>query len=118
MAASVAVHCAEHVLYERVKTRSSADVDFRRQLDEREVRRGRGVEKHSERAAGVDEQARVKGQPERDAWFSHMQAAVAASPATAADKEALIAYFQTAATSLINRFPERGTQGASLGVIT
>jgi hemoglobin len=58
------------------------------------------------------------GQPERDAWFSHMQAAVAASPATAPDKEALNAYFETAATSLINRFPERGTPDAFIGVIT
>jgi hemoglobin len=58
------------------------------------------------------------GQPERDAWLAHMQAAVAASPATDADKQALNEYFASAATSLINRFPERGTQGASIGVIT
>jgi hemoglobin len=58
------------------------------------------------------------GQPERDAWFAHMQAAVLASPAAEPDKRALNEYFASAATSLINRFPERGTQGASLGVIT
>jgi hemoglobin len=58
------------------------------------------------------------GLPERDSWLQHMQAAVAASPATQSDKQALHDYFQTAATSLINRFPEHGTQGASIGVIT
>ena len=57
------------------------------------------------------------GQAERDAWLGHMQAAVAASPADEADKAALNTYFESAATSLINRFPERGTQGASVELI-
>ena len=42
------------------------------------------------------------GQPERDAWLAHMRAAVEASPASPADAAALTAYFESAATSLIN----------------
>jgi hemoglobin len=42
------------------------------------------------------------GIAERDAWLSHMRAAVEASPASPADAAALTAYFETAATSLIN----------------
>src|SRR5438270_11517914 len=42
------------------------------------------------------------GQAERDAWLIHMHAAVEASPASPADAAALLAYFETAATSLIN----------------
>jgi hemoglobin len=42
------------------------------------------------------------GQRERDAWLSHMRQAVKASDAAPADVEALLAYFETAATSLIN----------------
>jgi hemoglobin len=43
------------------------------------------------------------GQTERDAWLHHMLAAVRASAASPADAEALSAYFETAATSLINQ---------------
>jgi hemoglobin len=43
------------------------------------------------------------GQLERDAWLRHMHAAVQASDASPADAEALLAYFETAATSLINQ---------------
>jgi hemoglobin len=43
------------------------------------------------------------GQLERDAWLRHMHAAVRASDASPADAEALLAYFETAATSLINQ---------------
>jgi hemoglobin len=43
------------------------------------------------------------GEAERDAWLGHMRAAVEASPASASDAEALLAYFETAATSLINQ---------------
>ncbi len=43
------------------------------------------------------------GQRERDAWLRHMLAAVEKSPASPDDLEALSAYFETAATSLINR---------------
>jgi hemoglobin len=43
------------------------------------------------------------GQLERDAWLQHMRAAVEGSDASAADSEALLAYFETAATSLINQ---------------
>ena len=42
------------------------------------------------------------GQPERHAWLAHMRAAVEASPASPPDAAALLAYFETAATSLIN----------------
>jgi hemoglobin len=53
------------------------------------------------------------GPAERDAWLRHMLPAVDASPAAEADREALRAYFRSAATSLINRFPDPGTRGAS-----
>jgi truncated hemoglobin YjbI len=43
------------------------------------------------------------GTEERDAWFHHMGEAVAASGASAEDARALIAYFDMAATSLINQ---------------
>jgi hemoglobin len=43
------------------------------------------------------------GRAERDAWVRHMRAAVEASEASAADAEALNAYFETAGTSLINQ---------------
>jgi hemoglobin len=43
------------------------------------------------------------GQPERDAWVGHMRAAVEASDASTADAEAMMAYFNNAATSLMNR---------------
>ncbi len=42
------------------------------------------------------------GPAERDAWLRHMRAAVEASPAPPADADALLAYFETAATSLLN----------------
>lgn len=42
------------------------------------------------------------GQAERDAWLTHMRSAVEASPASPTDAAALLAYFETAATSLIN----------------
>jgi hemoglobin len=45
------------------------------------------------------------GQAERDAWLGHMRAAVEASPASAADADALMAYFESTATSLINQRP-------------
>ena len=43
------------------------------------------------------------GQQERDAWLAHMRSAVEASPASPRDAAALLAYFETAATSLINQ---------------
>jgi hemoglobin len=43
------------------------------------------------------------GQPQRDAWLRHMRAAVEASAASAADAEAMLAYFEMAATSLVNQ---------------
>jgi hemoglobin len=45
------------------------------------------------------------GQAERSAWLAHMRAAVEASSASAADADALMAYFESAATSLINQKP-------------
>ena len=43
------------------------------------------------------------GTAERDAWFRHMSEAVAASGASAEDTRELLAYFDMAATSLINQ---------------
>jgi hemoglobin len=43
------------------------------------------------------------GQPERDAWLRHIRAAVNASDAAPADARALLDYFESASTSLINR---------------
>ncbi len=43
------------------------------------------------------------GQAERNAWLAHMTAAVTASNAAPADAEALLDYFESASTSLINR---------------
>jgi hemoglobin len=43
------------------------------------------------------------GPAERDAWMRHMSAAVEASAAERADKDTLLAYFETAATSMINQ---------------
>jgi hemoglobin len=42
------------------------------------------------------------GLAERDAWLRHMRAAVEASHAALADMQALMDYFESAATSLIN----------------
>jgi hemoglobin len=46
------------------------------------------------------------GMRERAAWLEHMLAAVDASDATPSDKQALMDYFEMAATSLINRSDE------------
>jgi hemoglobin len=43
------------------------------------------------------------GTAERDAWFHHMSEAVTASGATEGDTRELLAYFDMAATSLINQ---------------
>jgi hemoglobin len=43
------------------------------------------------------------GQAERDAWLGHMRAAVASSAAAPADAQALLDYFESASTSLINQ---------------
>lgn len=43
------------------------------------------------------------GQAERDAWMGHMRAAVEESSAATADKDALLSYFNSAATSLMNQ---------------
>ena len=43
------------------------------------------------------------GQVERDAWFGHMSNAVAAMNASPQDAASLIAYFDDAATFLMNR---------------
>jgi hemoglobin len=43
------------------------------------------------------------GPGERDAWVHHMTEAVKSIPASTADAEALIAYFESAATMLINQ---------------
>ena len=42
------------------------------------------------------------GDAEREAWLHHMRAAVAQSGASTADAQALMNYFETAATSLLN----------------
>jgi hemoglobin len=50
------------------------------------------------------------GLRERAAWLEHMRVAVEASSAAPREQQALMDYFTTAATSLINRFEkERGT---------
>jgi hemoglobin len=43
------------------------------------------------------------GQVERDAWLRHMRTAVEGSGAQASDAQALMDYFEMAATSLLNR---------------
>ena len=43
------------------------------------------------------------GQAERNAWLAHMRAAVDSSAAAPADAQALLDYFESASTSLINR---------------
>ena len=43
------------------------------------------------------------GHQERDAWVRHMTEVVRNSPASTADADALIAYFESAATMLINQ---------------
>lgn len=43
------------------------------------------------------------GALERDAWYSHMAAAVAAGGLSQADEAAMLSYFANAATHLINR---------------
>ena len=40
---------------------------------------------------------------QRNAWMQHMRSAVDASDAPESDREALLNYFDTAATSLINQ---------------
>ena len=42
------------------------------------------------------------GTAERDRWFAHMSAAVAASGAGPAERDELLAYFDMAATAMIN----------------
>jgi hemoglobin len=44
------------------------------------------------------------GRPQRDAWLRHMTDAVHASLASPDDAAALIAYFESAAAMLVNRF--------------
>jgi hemoglobin len=46
------------------------------------------------------------GGRERAAWLKHMTAAVQASDASSADKEELIAYFESASRMLVNRFEQ------------
>jgi len=43
------------------------------------------------------------GPTQRAAWLAHMRAAVESSDASASDAQALLSYFETAATSLMNR---------------
>lgn len=45
------------------------------------------------------------GLAEREAWLGHMRAAVQASDASPTDAQALVDYFDTAATSLMNQPP-------------
>ena len=42
------------------------------------------------------------GQPEREAWLSHMRTAVESSGASPSDAQALLDYFESASVSLIN----------------
>jgi hemoglobin len=43
------------------------------------------------------------GQPEREAWLRHMRAAIESSDASPRDAAALMDYFESAATSLLNQ---------------
>jgi hemoglobin len=43
------------------------------------------------------------GQRQRDAWLRHMRAAVESSDASPRDADALLDYFESAATSLVNQ---------------
>ena len=43
------------------------------------------------------------GQPERDAWLNHMSAAVSSLELAPAVSKALLDYFETASTAMINR---------------
>ena len=47
------------------------------------------------------------GQAERDAWFGHMTAAVDSLELAPALRKALIDYFETASTAMINRQAQR-----------
>ena len=49
------------------------------------------------------------GQSEREAWLRHMRAAVESSGAPVADATALIDYFESAATSLLDQPPRAVT---------
>ena len=48
------------------------------------------------------------GQKERDAWLGHMTAAVDSLELAPAVREALLDYFETASTAMINSPPESG----------
>ncbi len=70
---------------------------------------------------GPDDYSRERGHPrlrmrhapfaiggaERDAWLAHMTEAVRAAEAAPEDEAELLAYFEMAATSLVNSFDER-----------
>jgi hemoglobin len=43
------------------------------------------------------------GQPERDAWMKHMRASLQSAAAPSEAKEAMLKYFEDAATFMINR---------------
>ncbi|MEA2654903.1 MAG: hemoglobin [Chloroflexota bacterium] len=47
------------------------------------------------------------GQPQRDAWLDHMKAAVESLELIPAVRKALIDYFETASTAMINRPAQR-----------
>lgn len=49
------------------------------------------------------------GQPERDAWVRHMVAAVRAGELAPDDEQAMVSYFEAAATHLVNHEPDRRT---------
>ncbi len=53
------------------------------------------------------------GRPQRDAWLRHMTDAVHASSASPEDAAALVAYFESAAAMLVNRFETPVPTGAS-----
>lgn len=51
----------------------------------------------------------VIGPAEREAWFTHMAAAVQAGGLSEADEAEMLAYFANAATHMINQDARRGT---------
>ena len=55
------------------------------------------------------------GLGERDAWLAHMRAAVSSADASDEDRATLMAYFDMAATSLVNQFPGERAPNQELG---
>jgi hemoglobin len=53
------------------------------------------------------------GEPEREAWFRHMSAAVRAGNLAALDESQMLAYFERASLHLVNTAPEQQIAGSA-----